>query len=193
MSERRTFVSNRVKSLYKKNMRHVVKNLGRQVKIYRQPVKSECPNCYFDKMTQRSTGKCKWTPTQVLDFNDPTRYKYFLKGRCPICQGQGYIETQRVTWVDCLVTWDPEARGFGNEFIYTPAGSEGSTIVALKTDPKHYDKFKNCSKLIVDGVECRLSKPPVMRGIGNQTLLVITAFTTEKPSIDSNEIVKDYI
>lgn len=192
MAERRNFVSKKVKSMYMKNIRHLIKNLSRKVKIYKQPVKSECPNCYFDKLTYKSTGKCKWTPAQVLSFNDPSKYKYFLKGRCPICKGLGYIETDRTVWVDCLVTWDPEARGFGNEFIYTPAGSEGSTIVSLKTDPKHYNKFKNCVKIVIDGVECKLSKPPVLRGLGNQTLLIITAFTTEKPSIDTDEIIKDY-
>jgi hypothetical protein len=192
MSERRGFISDKVKSIYKKNMRHIIKDLGRRIKIFRQPIISECPNCYYDKMTQKSTGKCKWTNLQVLDLNDPSKYKYFLKGRCPICKGEGFLEQQRVVWADCLVTWDPDASGTGNEFIYTPAGSEGSTIVRLKTDPKYYDEFKNCVKIVVDGIECKLSKPPILRGLGNQTLLIITAFTTEKPSVDSNEIVKDY-
>jgi hypothetical protein len=76
---------------------------------------------------------------------------------------------------------------------YTPAGAEGSTVLKLKTDPKHYDDFKNADKVIVDGVECKISRPPIMRGLGNQSILVITAFTTEKPAIDSDEIIKDYM
>jgi hypothetical protein len=182
-------------------MRDVIKGLGRPVKIYLQPQKSECPNCFYDKLTNRSTGKCKWTAAEALQkqadweastcFNSTTRYKYFLKGRCPVCQGQGYVETQRTTWIDCLVTWNPQ-EPFGNEMTYTPAGAEGSTILRLKTDPKYQDTFKNAVKVIVDGIECRISRPPVTRGLGNQTTLVITAFTTEKPSIDSGEIIKDY-
>jgi len=31
-----------------------------------------------------------------------------------------------------------------------------------------------------------------LRGLGTQAVLIITAFTTLKPSIDSNEIIKDY-
>jgi hypothetical protein len=183
-------------------MRDVIKGLSRKVKIYLQPIKSECPNCFYDKLTNRSTGKCKWTALQAQQKQDEweastcylgtTRYKYFLKGRCPVCKGQGYVETQRTTWADCLVTWNPQ-EPFGNEMTYTPAGAEGSTVLKLKTDPKHYDDFKNADKVIVDGVECKISRPPIMRGLGNQSILVITAFTTEKPAIDSDEIIKDYM
>jgi hypothetical protein len=151
-------------------------------------------------MTASSTGKCKWTPVQAIAKQEEwealgyetIRYKYFLKGRCPICRGLGYLETIRKTWTDCLVVWNPTSRGYGNELVYTPAGTEGSTIVMLKTHPKYFDLFKNADKLVVDGVECKISRPPILRGLGNQAVLIITAFTTEKPKIDSDEIRKDY-
>lgn len=195
----RNRISDRVKNKHKEAIRNVVQGLGRKVLVYKQPRKLECPNCYYDKMTDSSTGKCRWTPTEALEKqealgqNADLRYKYFKFGRCPVCRGRGYLEIQRRTWIDALVTWDPSARGYENQLTYTPAGTEGSTIVALKTDPKHYDLFKNSSKIVVDGVECKLSKPPVLRGLGAQALLIITAFTTEKPKIDSDEIIKDYM
>lgn len=197
----RTRVSNRVKGKHKEAIRNVVKGLGRKVQVYKQPRKLECPNCYYDKLTDRSTGKSRWTAVEAITKQQEyeaaggtdIRYKYFKFGRCPVCRGKGYLEVQRKTWVDCLVTWDPSARGYENTLTYTPAGTEGSTIVALKTDPKNYDLFKNSYKIIVDGVECKLSKPPVLRGLGTQALLIITAFTTEKPKIDSDEIIKDYM
>lgn len=179
----------KTKERYKRTMRSVIKGLGRNVAIYKQPVKSECPNCWFDKYTNRSSGKCKWTEAEA---DAEARYTYFRIGRCPVCLGKGYLETQRKIWVDCLVSWNPSERRGGNEMIYTPAGTEGSTVVRLKSDPKHYNNFKDCSKLEIDGIECKLSRPPSMRGLGNQTLLIITAFTTEKPKIDSGEIIKDY-
>jgi hypothetical protein len=120
------------------------------------------------------------------------RYKYFSCGRCPICHGLGYIETQRKRWINCLVTWDPNLGASTNNLTFTPAGTEGSTIVQLKTNPKNEDLFKNSSKIVVDGIECKLSRPPIVRGLGNQTTLVVTAFTTEKPSLDTCEIIKDY-
>jgi hypothetical protein len=75
---------------------------------------------------------------------------------------------------------------------FTPAGTEGSTMVQLKTDPKHYNAFKNADSLIVDGVNCKIATPPALRGLGNQSVLIIMAFTTEKPKLDNGEIIKDY-
>jgi len=198
------------KSKHRKAIRDVIKGLSRKVLIYKQPIKSECPNCYYDKLTNRSTGKCKWTIAeadakqiayaigtpnmQQCDTKPPTniRYKWFKYGRCPVCNGRGYIETKRRTWADCLVIWDPGARGGSNEMIYTPAGTEGSTVVQLKTDPKYFDTFKNCDYLVIDGINCKISRPPVLRGLGVQAVLIVTAFTTDKPKIDSGEIIKDY-
>jgi hypothetical protein len=125
-----------------------------------------------------------------LKGNNTLMYKYFLKGRCPVCKGQGYIEIARKTWIDALVIWDPSTQN--NNITYTPAGTEGSTVVQLKTDPRYFDLLKNCSKLVIDGIECKISKPPILRGLGTQALLIVSAFTTEKPKIDSDEIIKDY-
>jgi hypothetical protein len=119
------------------------------------------------------------------------RFKWFRIGRCPICRGDGYLEIKRKAWVDCVVIWNPSSR-YDNNTVYTPAGTEGSTVVQLKTNPKHYDLFKNCSRIIADGIECKLSRPPILRGLGNQSVLIVEAFTTDKPKIDSGEIIKEY-
>jgi hypothetical protein len=192
-------ISPKTRDRFRKSIRDVVKGLSRKVKVYKQPIKQDCPNCYYDKLTSKSTGKCRWTVEQAeqkqaeheILFPDQIRYKWFRVGRCPICKGEGYLETRRRAWVDCLVIWNPDNR-YSNDMTYTPAGTEGSTVVQLKTDPKNYNLFKNCTKIIIDGVECKLSKPPVLRGLGNQSVLIISAFTTEKPKIDSGEIIKDY-
>ncbi len=192
-------VSLRVKEKHKKAIRNVIKGLSRKVEVYKQHRKLECPNCYYDKFTESSTGKSKWTVVEALikqgDYEsgggEGLRYKWFKYGRCPVCRGQGYLTIKRRVWADCVVTWDPQAGR--NSVTYTPAGTEGSTIVQLKTDSKNYDLFKNSDRIVVDGVECKLSKPPILRGLGAQSVLIITAFTTEKPSIDSGEIIKDYI
>ena len=192
-------ISPKTKDRFRKSIRDIVKGMSRKIQVYKQPIKTECPNCYFDKLTSKSTGKCRWTleeatqKQQEYETSNPgvLRYKWFRIGRCPVCRGLGYIETQRRAWADCLVIWNPESR-YGNDLTYTPAGTEGSTIVQLKTDPKYYDLFKNSSRIVVDGVECRLSRPPLLRGLGSQAVLIIYAFTTEKPKLDSGEVIKDY-
>lgn len=200
----RTRIHPKTKDRFRKAIQSVIKGLGRNVLVYKQPVKTECPNCFYDKMTGTSSGKCRHE--DIIEANeaqalwvaqDPTRntgvirHKWFKHGRCPICKGQGYLEIKRKRWVHCLVIWNPDSR-FSNDITYTAAGTEGSTIVQLKTDPAYYDVFKNCSRIVVDGIECKLSKPPILRGLGNQSVLIIVAFTTEKPKIDSGEIIKEY-
>jgi hypothetical protein len=193
-------ISKRAKEKHQKAIRNVIKGLSRKVEVYMQFRRAECFNCTYDKFTDSSTGKCKYTAVQAIvkqqewedAGNTTVRYKYFLKGRCPICSGRGYLETVRKTWIDALVIWDPSARGYGNSITYGPAGTEGSTVLQLKTNPKHFDLFKNSTKIVVDGIECKMSKPPLLRGLGVQAILLVTAFTTEKQSIDSDEIIKDY-
>jgi len=184
-------ISSKTKDRFKNSIKGVIKGLGSKVLVYKKPIQNECVNCYFDKFTGRSTGKCRWTIEEVEDKSDSTKYRWFRTGRCPICSGKGLIEIKRKSWVSCLVTWDPNMR-FNNALTYTPAGVEGATLVQLKTDPKYYDLFRNCVSVVVDNVECRLSKPPTLRGLGNKSVLVIVAFTSEKLKTDSDEIIKGY-
>jgi len=197
----RNRISPKTKERFRKSIRNVIDGLSRTVVINKQPIKHDCPNCYYDKLTGRSTGKCKWTIAEAEaqqkawenspDYTGSVKYKYFVVGRCPVCLGAGYTEIRRRAYANCLVIWNPESR-YTNSMTFTPAGTEGSTIVQLKTDPKHYNAFKNADSLVVDGVNCKISTPPALRGLGNQSVLIIMAFTTEKPKLDSGEIIKDY-
>lgn len=192
-------ISPKAKERFRKSIRNVIDGFSRNIIINKQPIKHECNNCYYDKLTGRSTGKCKWTIQEAIDqqalwaIDHPgdIKYKYFIVGRCPICLGAGYTEIKRRAYANCLVIWNPESRA-SNSMTFTPAGTEGSTMVQLKTDPKHYNAFKNADSLIVDGVNCKIATPPALRGLGNQSVLIISAFTTEKPKLDSGEIIKDY-
>lgn len=189
-------ISPKTKERFKQAIRDVVKGLSRKVLIYKQPIKRECNNCYFDKLTNKSTGKCKWTieETEALQIDyaithpSMVGYKWFRTGRCPICKGDGFLETKRKVWVNCLVTWSSGS----NDETYTPAGTEGATVVQLKTDPKYLELFRNCSSIVVDGIECKINTPPISRGLGDQDLLIISAFTTDKLKVNSGEIIKEY-
>jgi hypothetical protein len=186
----------KTKEKFKRAIKDVIKGLSRKVQINKQPVRHECDNCYFDKFTSKSTGKCKWTIEEAeamqidyaIDNPGQIHYKWFRTGRCPICKGEGFLETKRKVWINCLVTW-----GVGsNDAVYTPAGTEGATIVQLKTDIKYLDLFNNCISIVVDGIECKMDRPPICRGLGQQDILVITAFTTQKSKVNSGEIIKEY-
>ena len=176
------------------SIRDIMSDLGRPVEVFKKPTKHECFNCYYDKLTNSSTNTCKWTLAEALQKQTEyiqaggigLKYKYFSTGRCPICKGKGYLETLRKAWVKCKITWDPEADG---ALISDSPGVSGSTNVELKTDPKYLSLFTDCIHMFVDGVKCVLAKPPIIRGIGEASLLVILAFTTDKitPPTDGSE------
>jgi hypothetical protein len=172
-----------------------VRELGRPVLVYKQPMKYECPNSYFDEATNKSTNTCKWTLLEATQLQQEyeseggtgLRYEYFIIGNCPVCKGFGYLTSQRKSWVDCKITWGPS-----NKDNYTVAGSEGSIVVELKADYKYTDIFNNSTKVIIDDIKCKLSRPPIKRGLGNETLLIITLFTAEKLTKDKIETIKYY-
>lgn len=191
-------ISRKTKSRFRRRIQDVVKGLSRRIQVYKQPIKSECPNCFFDKLTNSSTGKCKWTALEARNEqaayeaagSSGLMYKFFKVGRCPVCKGKGFLETPRKVWLSALVTWNPNNRN--NTTVDTPAGSEGATLIELKTDPKYHKLFRNCEKIAIGDMTCRLAKPPVLRGLGNEALLIVTVFTADGTDIDKDEILKRY-
>jgi len=190
-------VGEKAKQRFREAVRDITNNLSRVVVVYGPPETSECFNCYFDKLTGRSTGRCRWDQTQAAEKqlewqalgNTDIKYKYFTQGRCPVCKGQGYLITPVMDFINCIVDWNPID---GDKLIQTSAGNEGSSLVSLKTEPKHLDTFKNAVTVIVDGLECRLARTPIARGLGAPHILNIMLFTTTKLKPDSGETIKDY-
>ena len=197
---RRKRISKKTREKFKKTIRNVIGDLSREVLVYLKPRISECPNCFYDKLTNSSTGKCKWNPVEARDRqqawenagHNTLRYKYFRVGRCPVCNGKGYLETQRKRWVDALVIWNPGSRIAGNDGVYVPAGSDGTTTVELKMHPRNYELIKDCTKIVVDGIECRLSRPPLLRGLGNESVLIVIAYTSYKFDKSIGDTIKEY-
>lgn len=195
----KTKIHDKTKDRFKRAMRGVVDSLGRKVKVYKQIKRDECPNCFYDKATDSSTGRCKWrNPIEAHNKqvayesatgNTDLRYKYFKTGRCPICKNVGYLVTFKRYYIKCLINWDPDI----NDIVHTQAGRDSSTLVLLKTDPKYIDLFLDSVSIEIDGISCVLDSPPTLRGLGNQTVLVIKAIADSKFKKSSREKFKDYI
>lgn len=175
------------KNRYTQTVRNIMNDLSRPIEVFKKPTKHECFNCHYDKLTNSSTNICKVTSAEAFQLQSDyensggigLRYKYFSSGRCPVCKGKGYLESQIKARVRCKITWDPESEG---ALVSDSPGVSGSTSVELKTDPKYLKLFTECMFIVVDGVKCVLSKPPILRGVGETALLIILAFTTEKIS-----------
>lgn len=192
-------ISKKTKERFKRRIKDVIKGLSRPVKVYTLSLIGECPNCYYDKASNSSTGTCKFkNPLEARDaqlsYESETglsklMYKYFKVGRCPICKGKGVLDSYRRTNIDCVVTFDPK-----NNTTFTSAGSEGSTVIELKTNPKYKKLFTNCKYIYIDNLKCYLSKPPITRGLGDDSsVLIVTVFSTDGLNkIKTDETTKVY-
>ena len=169
----------KAKDRFKKIMDRFIDGLGRDVFVYLTPTRSECPNCYYDSRNNRSSGIPK------VDSSSPT---YFITGRCPVCYGKGVLTTSRRKKIHALVIWDPSGEGL-NTLTFTEAGYEGATKVQIKTDPIYHNYIKNSEYMLIDGLKCKLSNPPILRGVGSKSVLVAEFFTTEKLSNLVNETI----
>ena len=176
MPRDRRFFS-KTKSRFKKTWNRVVDGLGRRIVVYLPDLESECPNCYYDKVNRRSSGICTAAPTSP---------NYFTVGRCSVCLGKGVLTVSRRRCIDGIVIWNPSGSGM-NGLTFTESGFEGATKVEIKTDECHLDLIKQCKCVVIDGIRCKLSNPPIFRGIGEQHLLVAQFFTEKKPIQDSGE------
>lgn len=192
-------IGKKTKERFRRRVQDVIKGLSDEVLVYKNSIEDDCPNCFFDKATNSSTNKCKWTAleasTKQQEYEAETgksdlRYKFFKLGRCPVCKGSGTLAVRRKVWVKCLVTWNPQNRN--NEQVYTPAGSETSTVVELKTDPKHQKLFNSCKEVFVDDIKCVLSKPPVLRGLGNDSVLIVTLYSNDMLDSKDRAPLKKY-
>lgn len=169
----------KAKNRFKNTMDSYVDGIGRPIFIYLPSINSECPNCYYDKKSRKSAGIPKVSPS------DPN---YFIVGRCPVCLGKGVIVTERRRCIHGVVIWNPTGEGM-NAVTFTEAGHEGASKVQIKTDPCHLDLIKASSHVTIDGVVCKLAAPPIVRGIGNKTVLVSEFFSTSKMKLNSGEII----
>lgn len=172
-------IGHKAKSKFKSSMNNYVKGIGRQILVYLSPSTSECPNCYYDKKSKKSSGIPKVPETHP---------NYFIVGRCPVCFGKGVLTTERRKCIHGVVVWNPVGEGM-NTITINEAGYEGATKVQIKTDPCHLDMIKASNHISVDGVKCKLAAPPIIRGIGNKTVLVAEFFTDDKMSDNSGEFV----
>jgi len=164
---------------FKKVWDSVVYNLGRKIVIYLSDTESECPNCYYDKVNKSSSGVAK------SSVGDPN---YFVVGRCPVCNGKGVLTTTRKKCIYGIVVWNPAGDAM-NSLTFTEAGYEGATVVEIKTDPCNLNIIENSKYALIDGVKCKLSNPPIVRGMGGKHTLVALFFTTKKSGSDSGETI----
>ncbi len=150
--------------------------LGREIVVYLPDTRRECPNCYYDKVHDKSSGIPKVLPESP---------NYFTVGRCPVCKGKGVLVSVRKKCIHGIVVWNPQSNNLG----FSEAGFDGETLVEIKVDECYLDLLKEAKYVLVDGVKCKLSNPPIVRGLGGKNVLIGYFVTMDKPKQGSGEYV----
>ncbi len=120
--------------IYQDRIDALINQLGKNITLNFDPVRSVCPNCEFDQNRQRSTG-----------IYIPGGPRPFSRGRqCPWCKGRGFEETIPTKCIKCLLKWNPkELENYG---IST---SDTKDIIRLKTFKTNYKDLVKARTAIV--------------------------------------------
>lgn len=177
------FKKDNIQKRFGRKIKEVIKELSRTVKIITIETDSECPNCYIDTVTGKSSGVCK---------NAPEHQDYFKYGRCPVCKGEGVLEHETGIYVSALVVWrgSTSSSSRENDLIFNDFGLAGRAVARLKTDVCNLNLFKLCDYVVVDGIKCTLYNPPITRGLGGKHTLVVYVYGADKNNDD--EIIPSF-
>lgn len=167
----------------KKISKKIHSNLLRDIIVYGNPTTYNCPNCYFDSNTGKSSGVYNTSFTTPVVINGETiSPQHFSRGRCPICHGKGEIEVENRNLVRCYIMWDPSG-----DLKNTVVGIEGSNVVLVKANECYYSTLRDCIYAEIDGIRCELVRPPVIRKVGYSDLNVVTYFKSAEEGYSTSD------
>jgi len=120
--------------IYQSRIDALINQLGKNVLLNFDAIKSPCPNCLFDQNRGRSTG-----------IYIPGGPRPFPRGRrCPWCKGRGFEETIPQKCIKCLSKWNPR-----EQTDYGISVSDNKDIIRLKTFKTFYKDLVRAKTAIV--------------------------------------------
>jgi hypothetical protein len=160
----------------------IKKEVYKSVIIHLETSSVDCPNCLRDA-SGASLNKFDVTFITPITIYDIIRIPtFFTRGRCPICSGKGVLEKENLRTLFSIIKWNPTNDGAMEK---TPAGIEGFNVVSVKTDKCNLTVLKNAKKAIIDGVECVLLLPPVIRSVGQVDIMAVAYFVISEVGINT--------
>lgn len=135
----------------------MINQLGKNVTLIFDADREVCPNCEFDPIRKRSSGRPKAGGPRP-----------FIRGRtCPYCKGKGFVESQNQKCIKALTRWNPK-----DAIQYGISVRRNKDIVRLKTFTSDYDDLirakyalANADIASVDRFMVRLKQAPVVTGL----------------------------
>jgi len=197
-----------VKKQFKAKFDDYMKAMGKSIDVYLDPYEVGCPNCIFDSVQEVSANVYNEqfkrpvnifpsthaerivypVPFNVLTVSgvqyDPTiqNPKILKTTVCPVCKGTGILISANKICLTAVVTWGPK-----EEFLELSAGREGQPICRIKTFNCNYSVVRDATKFVVEGIECKLHRPPRVKGLGGDHIVEAYLLANEVgPSVSKN-------
>lgn len=162
-----------------KYQRQLVKDLSREIIIgLDSELSEECPNCFFDYTTGKSSGvkNPDFVGTKTLfqgTIHEITVTAADIRHTCPVCRGEGKFVVPNEKHILAHVTWQLK-----QDEPATPAGDAAQDKIAIKADSKYYNDFLQAKYYIVDGRKLLPKDYPIIRGMGMAKGIVETLCVT---------------
>lgn len=191
----------KAKKEFNKGFDLYLKNMGRDITVVTPPLSTDCPNCIFDSVRQKSSNVYDETflrPVNIfpgtlvqktvypIPFNistlpvgieiDPnvTPPRILKTSRCPVCFGEGVLTSPVTYCIKALVTWNPKEKITENS-----GGRDGAPICRIKTFKCNYELILKSTEIIVDGIKTELHIPPRVKGLGADHIVEAYLITDE--------------
>ena len=166
-----------VQKKYREIIQEVVKDLSNDVTVLNPSDIVNCPNCYYDERTGKSSGVFDASfVVSVVVFGGTSSERTvvpssFTRGRCPVCFGEGKLEATSVSVIKVLIDFFPREVGFPPGMESTHYGRDGKVFATLKAHKKYYEILLKSLGIIYRGKRYEVIFPPVFTGVGIDALV----------------------
>jgi len=121
--------------IYQSRIDALINQLGKHVLLEFAPIKTQCTNCGYDSMRNRSDG--------IYTQGGP---RPFARGRkCPHCKGSGILLEEVNECIHALLKWNPK-----NPEEYGISASKHKGIVRIKTYLHHMPSLMRAETAITN-------------------------------------------
>ncbi len=151
-------IGNDVIKQFKTYMDQILVDLGRQIILNMPPSRQDCPNCGYDSIRKRSNNR--------YNNNNPNPlgplHKEFADGqRCPVCNGQGILNTTRSVNYTAAISKTIKEREIEDHDI----GTFNPNMVKTTTILSSFSDILSCVSASIDGQSYKLIGKPIKAGL----------------------------